>query len=1229
MEIVFGRSPYLILATLVSILGAVHTACANGRLVVTSGPVAASGGGSTRPAPTHDEPPGDLEISYQRVEVEIQNHAVVTKVRQQFRNHTQRVLEGEYLYHLPPEASLSGFAIWDGDDRVAGVIRRREDAREVYDHIVRQQRDPGLVEQVGDTLFRAKVFPIPPLADKKIELEYREMLPVESGLAMYRFPLVTDCNPPQQLRELVVTVALRDGSEIGAAWSPMPGVAVHYHNAHHVNASFEGARLTPTQDFQLFYQVRRPANGLRLLAHRTGNDPGYVMLSVSPPDGGLPARAKEVVFVVDTSGSMEGSRLQQAQRALKFCLGTLERQDRLAMVRFSNEVQRLTDALVPCDDDHLLQARQWVDGLAASGGTDLHGALVAALRSFPPVPGGPHLPRYVVLLTDGVPTLGETDPSVIQKAVREANTVGVRIFTFATHEAVDSHLLTCIARENRGEAISVGPGDDMETELPIFFGKLTTPLFENVRLDWGELKVAQVHPRTVPHFYLGRQVTIVGRYTAPGKGRVRLTAKVEGKPVAYELDATLPEQDPENLFIERLWAQREVDFLLAQAPREQLHEELQSEVVRLSIAHSFVTPFTSFIAIPEKEKRILPEELRRKLERHEQAQTRPVVLPAGSGRFGFRFDTETELNKVFKTIADSGKFGIVLDPGVRAKMTLELDNVEPLVAMYLVANLHGLRVRKYEMASGYQVATYVIAPSDTIERAFERCNTQTVRLKRAKAEDVASMLSKNLGKDVTLGVEHDSRTNSLVMRGSPEDLGRAQRIIEDLDHGSDPNSKVGSICTGFRSVLRSDPDFDTSEETPTGHGRANRRRSSSARRGASRDGASGSGPFADIPPGHWTYEAIQKIAESGVLQGWDNRFHGHKVVNRYQMAVVVARMKDRQKVLEKDGRTVTPAEKARFAALQAEFSPELAMLYGKSDPVRASRVSPVPAHPLTTDIRSADSDDGMDQRWRSLRSRVSAARGESRLLRALVQNLELLVSGKPSVELRPVIERFGVQPSLVRGGEPACISLTIGYPAGARPKVSWRAREGYVLASQEAAAVWVAPPVPGAYTVQVTLTTPSGRTYTEDLEVEVYQPGKITYSPAHLDERLWMLNHSLQELKTEQAALHGALARLSQQAGKRAWLSLDGLGVAAPKLAVDDHIQSTGVVVLRSDRVGAQLPTLTATGGRVEPGNTPGQWTWTTAGGFDWQIVTAEWRPREPFHWLASLPLRASPPEHR
>src|SRR5918998_1238591 len=325
------------------VLMALVTATASAQGVIVPGPC--------RRCPVPPRPvtrPQALPVKSIRVETKIAGQVATTHVEQVFRNDTDVVLEGTYFFPLPESASVSEFAIWDGNRRLVGEVRSREEARRIYDQIVRSQRDPGLLEYAGKDLFQASIFPIPARSDKKLELTYTQVLRAESGTVSYRYPLGTGHNLTT-IGQVSGAVEIEGREPVRNIYSPSHSIDVSRRGAddRRARVSFESrAGGAQQQDFQLFYTLSSADFGLSLLTHREPGKDGYFLLTLSPKDNWAEAEyaAKDVVFVLDTSGSMaEEGKMEKARAALLFGVRTLRDADRFNIISFAGE-ERLMEA---------------------------------------------------------------------------------------------------------------------------------------------------------------------------------------------------------------------------------------------------------------------------------------------------------------------------------------------------------------------------------------------------------------------------------------------------------------------------------------------------------------------------------------------------------------------------------------------------------------------------------------------------------------------------------------------------------------------------------------------------------------------------------------------------------------------------------------------------------------------------------------------------------------------
>ncbi|MBI2263802.1 MAG: VWA domain-containing protein [Armatimonadetes bacterium] len=446
------------------------------------------------PRPEIKIPP--LSVKYHRVQTVIDNQVATTKVSQSFQNDYDRDLEGTYFFPLPEEAAISRFSMWSDGKLLEGKILGKDEARRIYEDIVRQLRDPAILEYVGRNLFKARVFPIPARGEKEISLEYSQMLRCEGGVCQYRYPLNTEKFSARPLQEVTVSVTVSSKVPIKAVYSPTHDVKVVRKGDRTVTASFEKSNIKPDTDFILYYTLTEKEFGANLLTHREAGEPGYFLLFIAPRSTIRKEEvlAKDVVFVLDTSGSMEEEdRLTHAKKALRFCLENLGEDDRFNVISFSSEVETFRKSLVASSEQNRLKAKQFVSDLKPGGGTNIQEALLTAILQLEP---NHSRPRYVVFLTDGQPTVGVTRPEDIRENVKKA-AKGVRLFTFGVGSDVNALLLDRLAEENRGVPEYMRPGEEMETKLASFSAKISHPALADLELDFGKVEVSQMYPKSI------------------------------------------------------------------------------------------------------------------------------------------------------------------------------------------------------------------------------------------------------------------------------------------------------------------------------------------------------------------------------------------------------------------------------------------------------------------------------------------------------------------------------------------------------------------------------------------------------------------------------------------------------------------------------------------------------------------------------------------------------------
>lgn len=593
-----------------------QTALADG-IIIPPPPICDPG-----PCPPPAPPMRQLVVRYHHVQVTIQDQVAVTHVDQVFYNPNSWAVEGTYLFPLPQGAVVTSFTLWVDGEPVEGKVLDAQEARQAYEEIVRSLRDPALLEYAGTGAVQAQIFPIPSDGERRVELEYTQALAADNGLVGYTYPLNTEKFSAQPLESVSVTVDIRTAAPIRAVYSPSHDVAVSRDGDFHASIGYEAVQVTPDTDFSVFYSTGEN-EAFHLLSYRNLFDPtdphGYFLLLLAPkPEASLQTLAKDVILVLDRSGSMEGAKFEQAQAALQYILGHLNPEDRFNVIIFGTALEEYAGMLRPASEAPT--AEKWVESQSARGSTNINQALLQAASMV-----DAERPTYLIFLTDGLPTVGEIDSGKILANFREAAPDNLRLFSFGVGYDVDTFLLDSLAQEHHGLTTYVLPEQRLDETISAFYEKISTPVLTDLQIDFGGLDVFDLYPEPLPDLFRGAQIIAAGRYREGGVFDVTLTGEVNGKEQTFRF--------PEQLFtvdsrgqrgplasIPRLWATRKIGYLLNQVRLNGPDKETIDQIVSLSIRFGIVTPYTSYLVTEEH---ALGEEARQRIvqEQYNQLST--------------------------------------------------------------------------------------------------------------------------------------------------------------------------------------------------------------------------------------------------------------------------------------------------------------------------------------------------------------------------------------------------------------------------------------------------------------------------------------------------------------------------------------------------------------------------------------------------------------------------------
>jgi Ca-activated chloride channel family protein len=536
-----------------------------------------------------------------KVNIAIEDQIAITRIEQTFRNHTDRNLEATYLLPVPKGASVRKFSMWVNGKEEPGELVEAKEARKIYNDIVARTMDPGLLEYVDHNLFKLRVFPVPPKGDQKISISYTSIAPSDNGLIEYVYPMKTDGKAAQTLEKFTLNVKLKSQHAITNLYSPSHAITISRPGEKEAIIGFEKDQALLDKDFQLYYTYGTKDIGLTALAHRPNpSQNGYFMMLLSPRAELSKSQQvpRDMIFVLDTSGSMRGKRLVQAKAALKYCLKNLNEHDRFGMVNFATTVNKYSDNLHLANANNIEAARKWVDELDCTGGTNIDGALSTALAMRGADESRTHT---LVFFTDGRPTFGETNPDKIVQNVAKKNTANTRIFTFGVGDDVNAAMLDALADNSRAISTYVRENEDIEAKVSSLYAKISNPVLANLKIAISDgVRLSDVYPPNLPDLFHGNQLVVFGRYSGKGDAEIKLTGNIgkDSKEFVYKV-AFAEKTEGEKNFVEDLWARRKVGFLLDQIRISGENKELVEEVTALAKRYGITTPYTSYLLVPD------------------------------------------------------------------------------------------------------------------------------------------------------------------------------------------------------------------------------------------------------------------------------------------------------------------------------------------------------------------------------------------------------------------------------------------------------------------------------------------------------------------------------------------------------------------------------------------------------------------------------------------------------
>jgi Ca-activated chloride channel family protein len=542
------------------------------------------------------------------VRVELRDRVLRYEVEERFVNRGGGLGEVDYVFPLPKGAAFRDLKLSIDGQMVSGETLNATEARQVYEDIVRRQRDPALVEWMGHGMLRVRIFPFNAGEERRIIVRFESVAGREGDAVRVDYfrgtqtagSRIEDRGSRDLGGRTNFQLTYRAGGELGEAYSPTHELDIERDETVRRVAIRNGG-----PDVTVLVSLRRTNSAsVALLANARRDENGFALITVTPPADVANARLpRDVTFVMDVSGSMGGKKLEQAKAAGRQLLRSLGNGDRFRVIDFSSDVRSFRDGFTRATEENVRDAERYIDRLEANGGTNIAGALEEALR----INGGWESKdgemqpaerdrlALVLFMTDGMASVGDRDPAAI--AARAAKVRGqTRIFTFGLGQDVNIGLIEQLALEGRGTPHFVRPDENVERAVSLVATQLRQPLLTDVRISVdGSVRLSRMYPQAPIDVFAGEDLVLLARYEGSGTANVVVTGRSGNREVRWSTERVFPREESENAFVPRLWATQRIGWLTSEKRRNGANAEINEEIRSLGERFGIPTEFTSYL----------------------------------------------------------------------------------------------------------------------------------------------------------------------------------------------------------------------------------------------------------------------------------------------------------------------------------------------------------------------------------------------------------------------------------------------------------------------------------------------------------------------------------------------------------------------------------------------------------------------------------------------------------
>ena len=632
-----------------------------------------------------DEQIVECPLKHTDVKANISGFIARVTVTQTFHNPYDEKIEAVYVFPLPHTAAIDDMTMTVGDRRIVGLIKRRAEAQAIYQEAIKQGKTASLLEQERPNIFTQSVGNIQPNDEVRIEISYVDVLDYDMGTYEFHFPMVVGPRyipgtPTTKMPELPDELegkvgeleapleGIRDGADpSGSGVAPdtdrvpdasritPPVLKPGYRTAHDISLSvsldagvpiqdiqivnhtaevdrveasgatavLSPADSIPNKDFVMKYAVVGEKPEMAVLAHSKGPEQGYFMLMIQPKLDAELAEAppREIVFLVDVSGSMRGEPTQKVKETMHHFLRLTKPKDTVQVITFSNRAAKLFEKSVPATQANIEHALNFTQQMRSGGGTEMLNAIKLVLNE----PVDRERVRIVVMLTDGY--IGNEAEIIVEIDRRAGDQI--RFSAIGIGTSPNRYLIDGVAKHGGGLAEVIALNTDPGPLVAQIAERIHRAQLAKIQIDWNGLSVYETYPRRIPELWAGRPVIMFGRYGAGGSKEIRLSGNAEGKPLTYKLHVTLPDTQPAHDVLSKVWARKKIEDISAQLYTADAPEIIE-EITNIALTHRLMTQYTSFVAVDENDRQPINQEAKAP-----RQIVVPVPLPEGTDYQGF------------------------------------------------------------------------------------------------------------------------------------------------------------------------------------------------------------------------------------------------------------------------------------------------------------------------------------------------------------------------------------------------------------------------------------------------------------------------------------------------------------------------------------------------------------------------------------------------------------------